>query len=107
MKNYIEFVRAKATVKTLTSTDVFTRCIYKALISKEEDKVALAEALLKKAYTPITKPTKLRNGSLPYEALLRDFRMVRFLLNYRDYMKEYLNEEQLETFKAIVNGVKV
>lgn len=44
-------------------------CILRAMQSKGEDKIAIAKHLIRKAFTPITRVTKLANGRTPFDTI--------------------------------------
>ena len=56
-------------IQDQTAEDMASYCILRALRSRKNDRVAIARGLLLTAFTPITKTTKLLNGSKPFQAL--------------------------------------
>jgi hypothetical protein len=53
-------------------------CILKAMASKGEDKLAITKHFIRKAFTPITKTSKLANGRTPFDIVQDQFRAYRW-----------------------------
>lgn len=104
-KNYIEFFRAKANAKNIFATDMVTLCLFKALRSKSEDKVAVAQALLKAAFSPITRLSVLANGGGSYHALNVALSRVKVNLAFRVAEVNGLTEEQQAGMSALAVAV--
>lgn len=69
MRDFRTFWRAKAADQSILKEDVFRLCIFRALRSREEDKLKEALRLLQMAFTAVTNETKINNGYGPYKAV--------------------------------------
>lgn len=68
-KNWKDYWKLRAKSKSITSTDMVQYCLLKALTAKGQNKKAIAQGLLRAAFTPVQNKNKLGNGRLPYDAL--------------------------------------
>lgn len=69
MKNISSIWKSLAAAKEITAADVFIYNILKAMTAKTPDKRAAALNLMQRAFTPVTKPIKLKSGRRPYDVL--------------------------------------
>jgi hypothetical protein len=112
----------RAAQKLNTASDHITYAILRAMMAKGEDKVAIAKHFLRKAFSPITRPTKLANGAQPFAAIyLNHPGMTRYesykqvdgkwtkVPNFRNILgvpaNELLSEEEMDQFDAIAKQV--
>jgi hypothetical protein len=71
MKDFRKLFKDAARVKQISSLDITKLCIYKAITAKSDTpKAIIANQLLRRAYTPISRKIRLDNGSNPYDALV-------------------------------------
>jgi hypothetical protein len=103
-KNYFDHYNTLANNKDVSRADVYTRCIIKAIRAKSEDKVGVAIALLKKAFTKPTNPTKVANGALQYWGI--NHARYEASLKYRYLTKEYLTEAEQGAWEVIFQATK-
>jgi hypothetical protein len=68
-KNWKEYWKLVARAKSVTSEHMAQYCILKALTAKSQNKVQIAESLLRNAFTPVVKDSKLCNGRTKYDVL--------------------------------------
>jgi len=101
MKNYREIFKDLARTKDVTASHMVDYCIYRAMTAKNEKQVPLvniADALLRKAFTPITRKIKLDNGREPYGRLVS-------ILNIFKWRKDIIfleNDQERIVYDAIV-----
>lgn len=88
-------------------------CILRALLSKEEDKAAVAKHLLRKHFTPVTSEAKLANGRTPFDTVTNCLHWYSF--GPGAYAKgiilgvpiaELLTEEEFTEFRAICDSLR-
>jgi hypothetical protein len=84
-------------------------CILKAIAAKGDDKVAIAKHFIRKAFTPVTKTTKLANGRAPFDTVKGLFRA--YLWNgqhktiFDSPIEDVLTEEEIETYHKIAKVI--
>lgn len=92
-----------------SAADMAAYQILKAVKSKSNDKFAVAKALIDRAFTPITKESRLNNGHAPYQGA---YEAIRCILNkyvrssaFLNQFEETLNELEKEAFVEIHKGL--
>lgn len=84
-------------------------CIFRAIAAKDEDKLAVAKHLLRKAFTPVTKTTKLANGRTPFDTVQEQFRGYRWGGTHKTFLgvplTDILNEEEEEQYHEIAKAL--
>lgn len=79
-------------------------CILRAMIAKGDDKVAIAKHLLRKAFPPVTKASKLANGRTPFDTL--EFQIRRLTWHQKDTpLGLELTEEENELYASIIKAL--
>lgn len=68
--------KSLADSKSITAANMIEYAILRAMASKSGDKPAVAKHLIRKSFTPITRPMKLANGCEPFHALSRSMNPV-------------------------------
>ena len=71
MKDYKQVWKTLANAREVEAKDVFIYNIFKAMTAKNPNKLEVALNLLQRAFTPVTKPIKLKSGRRPYDILDR------------------------------------
>jgi hypothetical protein len=69
MKDFKQVWKSLAKARQISAADVFTYNIFKAITAKNPNKLEVALNLLQRAFTPVTKPIKLKNGRRPYDVI--------------------------------------
>ena len=90
--------------KRISATDIAALCLIKAANSKSEDKVGVAQALLKRSFSPVTHPNKLAHGAVPYGALNQAIAMVKYQTQYKAAPFQ-MTEEQAKLVNDLANAV--
>jgi hypothetical protein len=84
-------------------------CILKALSAKGEDKLAIAKHFIRKAFTPITKVTKLANGRTPFDTVRDMFYRYHYNGKHSTILglpiDEVLTEEEQEQYHDIAKSL--
>jgi hypothetical protein len=73
-KNYKDYWRLVANRKEIKPEHAAHYCLLKALSAKSNNKVEIAQALLRRAFTPVTNKNELANGRFQYDTLGRTLR---------------------------------
>jgi hypothetical protein len=80
-------------------------CILRAMMSKEEDKIAVAKHLLRKAFTPVSKTTKLAGGRIPFDTVSQQFNSYRWGGKHPTLLgvsfDSLLSEEEIDEYHSI------
>ena len=84
-------------------------CILKAISAKGEDKLAIAKHLIRKAFTPVSKATKLSNGRTPFDTAQEQFRAYRWGGQHKTILglpiEDILTEKESETYHSIAKAL--
>jgi len=76
MKDIRNLWKAHAATKTITREDIAALCLYRTLV--QEQTAEDAKQKLFRSFSPISSPTKLANGSRPYDAMTYALGTVRY-----------------------------
>lgn len=85
-------------------------CILRSINAKAEDKLAVAKHLLRKAFTPVSKTTKLANGRIPFDIIADQFNAYRWSGKHAKVlgipMDEVLDESEQELYHSIAQSLR-
>lgn len=88
-----------------TALETAQYCVLKATLAKSNQKLEIAQALLRRAFTPITNKTKIFNGRTPFDTLNNVIRTVAATNWSKSFcgndLKEALGEEDWATYKEL------
>ena len=92
-----------AATKRFDSCDVFVYNVIRALFSKSNSKVEVAQGLLYKAFTPVTNKNKLENGWGEFKALelILEYGSYPYGKNFKTMMNILSEEDQVEFIKLV------
>jgi hypothetical protein len=108
MTTFNEYYNTLANNRNITRADVMIHCIFKAIRSKTADKLALAQILVDRAFTPPTATNKVANGALSYWGFHHAKYEARYKVGFGTTIKfpfEYSEEEAL-MFLSILKEIK-
>jgi hypothetical protein len=81
--------KALAAKREITSEDIATLCIYRAVY--KEQILEGAKTRLQKSFSPITNPVKLENGAVAYGAMITALNSIKY-----SHFAEWLDKEELQ-----------
>jgi hypothetical protein len=80
-------------------------CVLKAIAAKGDDKLAIAKHFIRKAFTPVSRTTKLANGRAPFDTASDQFRGYRWGGQSKTILglpvEDILTEEEAKTYHSI------
>lgn len=88
-----------------SAADMAAYQILKAVKSKSNDKFAVAKALIDRAFTPITKESRLNNGHAPYGGAFNAIRRTLYGSFYNHILDD-LTGLEIESFKEIESKLR-
>jgi hypothetical protein len=105
MRDYKQIWKTLAKVKQTEAKDVFIYNIFKAMTAKNPNKLEVALNLLQRAFTPVTKPIKLKNGRRPYDRISRLYGVLR--IDVKDLPNLYNPPTRLRDCVETVEEIKM
>lgn len=90
--------------KKATAQHHYQYCILKALKAKSNNKLEIAQALLRRAFTPVTSETKLANGRTAWDSINRARPHSNTIFGIP--ITEFLSEEEQPLYWELVNHSK-
>lgn len=82
--------------KAITPRLTAQYCLIKAAKAKSNQKLEIAQALLRRAFPPITKPSKLANGRTTYDTLYHSLLLPKSIILDQN-IEDILTEEEYKT----------
>ena len=115
MKNFKEVWKSLAKAKTATAADVMIYNIFKAMTAKNPNKEEVIIGLLQRAFTPVSRPSKLSNGRRAYDILSRISGQTMIYANkVFDFKAEpttlldcFENVQEIEKYKKLVTFANI
>lgn len=109
---YKDYWKALANAKAIKHYHVVQYCLIKAVKAKSNNKVEIANSLIKRAFTPVSNKKKLEHGAHPFNGL-RDalhtcrWRSLRDEVLLNQPVKDILDEAEYEVYKAFLKDIDI
>jgi hypothetical protein len=82
-------------------------CVLRAMASKSDDKVEIARHLIRKAFSPVTKSSKLVNGRVPFDTVQTIIRQIqRWPKILGEPIADVLTDEEQVQYKNILSALQ-
>lgn len=102
--NYNEYYNNLAINKNVSRSQVYIRCLIRAVKAKNEDKLELAKIFIKQAFTPPSNTVKVNNGALSFWGY-HHARYEAFAF-WRDEAHKFLTEEEYDLVQDLHNTLR-